>query len=79
MENKKNTQKRELEEQMAKEIKDIEDNIAYLKKVREEKEKGKRMVSKFTRAVTDIFKTIIEYRYNSMYNLLSYYTLNPPL
>lgn len=30
---------------MAKEIKDIEDNISYLKKVREEKEKGKRMVS----------------------------------
>jgi len=29
---------------MAKEIKDIEDNIAYLKKVREEKEKGKRML-----------------------------------
>lgn len=31
---------------MAQEIKDIEDNIAYLQKVKDEKEKGKRMVSK---------------------------------
>ena len=47
MEDKRETEKRKLQEQMAKEKSDILANIEYMKKVQEEKEKGKRMVSEF--------------------------------
>lgn len=49
MENKRETEKRKLQDQMAQEKADILANLEYMKKVREEKEKGKRMLEELRR------------------------------